>query len=460
MLGICFYFQVHQPYRLRHYTFFDIGEKTRYEDNEANSTIMAKVASKCYLPMNRLLQELIDRHEGRFKIAFSFSGTVLDQFAAYAPEVLDSFKRLVDTECVEVLSETYNHSLAFLYSKEEFREQVRLHDERVKEIFGVTPKVFRNTELIYNNDIAKEIEDMGFSAILAEGADNLLGWRSPNFVYLPQGCSKLKLLLKNYRLSDDVAFRFSNHDWPGFPLTAEKFAQWAHAVHGAGEVVNLFMDYETFGEHQWETTGIFQFMDALPKVLLSHPDTVFMTPSDVAATLAPVATLDVPNYMSWADAERDLTAWLGNDLQDDAITTLYSYEQGVKNSNDPKLLQVWRNLQTSDHFYYMCTKWFSDGDVHRYFNPYPSPYDAYINYMNVLTDLSYRVDATSHVFGIALPKKVVTEAPAPARKAPREAKNEAAPKAAVSKAASQKTSGATKEEESKIQTRRRKTKKE
>ena len=433
MLGVCFYFQVHQPFRLRHYTFFDIAEQTRYEDEEANSSIMAKVASKCYLPMNRLLLELIERNGGRFKVAFSFSGTVLDQFVAYAPEVLDSFKRLVDTGCVEVLAETYNHSLAFLYSKEEFREQVRLHDARVQEVFGVTPTVFRNTELIYNNDIAREIESMGYKAILAEGADNLLGWRSSNFVYLPQGCDNLKLLLKNYRLSDDIAFRFSNHDWPGFPLTADKFADWVHAVHGAGEVINLFMDYETFGEHQWETTGIFQFMRALPQALLAHPDTVFMTPSEVAATLAPVAALDVPNYMSWADAERDLTAWLGNDLQDDAITTLYSYEQAVKDRNDPVLLKLWRNLQTSDHFYYMCTKWFSDGDVHRYFNHYPSPYDAYINYMNVLTDLSYRVDAVDHVFGVTFPKKAVSPGPAPVAQAAPEAapppKAKAAPKA-------------------------------
>ena len=434
MLGICFYFQVHQPYRLRHYTFFDIGEQTRYEDNEANSTIMVKVATKCYLPMNKLLLDLVKRYNGRFKIAFSFSGTVLDQFAAYVPEVLDSFKRLVDTECVEILSETYNHSLAFLYSKEEFREQVRLHDERIEELFGVTPKVFRNTELIYNNDIAREVEGMGFSAILAEGADNLLGWRSPNYVYRPQGCDTLKLLLKNYRLSDDIAFRFSNHDWPGFPLTADKFANWAHAVHGGGEVINLFMDYETFGEHQWESTGIFPFMEALPEALLAHPDTVFMTPSDVVGTLSPVSTLDVPNFMSWADAERDLTAWLGNDLQDDAITTLYSYEQAVKNSNDPNLLNVWRNLQTSDHFYYMCTKWSSDGDVHRYFNPYPTPYDAYINYMNVLTDLSYRVEATGHAFGPVVPGRTGPDAPAPAPKPVKTAKAKLPPKAALKKA--------------------------
>jgi Alpha-amylase/alpha-mannosidase len=409
MLGICFYFQVHQPYRLRHYSYFDIGEKSRYEDSEANSAIMEKVASKCYLPMNNLLLELIERHKGRFKVAFSFSGTVLDQFAVYAPEVLASFQRLVNTECVEVLSETYNHSLAYLYSKEEFREQVALHRAKVQEIFGVTPEVFRNTELIYSNAIAKEVENMGYKAILAEGADNVLGWRSPNYVYRPQGCDTLKLLLKNYRLSDDIAFRFSNSGWPEFPLTAEKFASWVHAVLGQGEVINLFMDYETFGEHQWETTGIFQFMDVLPQFILNHPDTAFMTPSEAVASLAPVANLDVHSYMSWADAERDLTAWLGNDLQDDAISTLYSYEQAVKNSSNPALLKVWRNLQTSDHFYYMCTKWFSDGDVHKYFNPYPSPYDAYINYMNVLTDLSYRIDTAGHVFEPGLPRG---EAPA------------------------------------------------
>ena len=393
MSAICFYFQVHQPYRLRHYTFFDIGANSWYEDENANCGILLKVARKCYLPMNALLLKLIRRHEGQFKVSFSISGTALDQFETYAPEVIQSYRELVATGCVELLSETYNHSLSFLYSPDEFREQVRLHDDRIEELFGVRPTSFRNTELIYNNALAHAVEEMGYKAILAEGADHVLGWRSPNFVYRPSGCDSLRLLLKNYRLSDDIAFRFSNHDWPEFPLTAEKFASWAQAAGAAGDIINLFMDYETFGEHQWESTGIFQFMEALPGVLLSLPGFSFVTPTEAAAMFQPVASLDVHNFMSWADAERDLTAWLGNDMQQDAITAVYRLEEKVKASRNEDLLRTWRRLQTSDHFYYMCTKWFADGDVHSYFNPYGTPYDAYINYMNVLADFGLTLDA-------------------------------------------------------------------
>ena len=392
MAAVCFYFQVHQPYRLRHYTFFDIGADAFYEDENANCDILLKVARKCYLPMNALLLTLIRRHEGRFKVSFSLSGTALDQFAAYAPELIQSYRELVATGCVELLSETYNHSLAFLYSPEEFREQVRLHDDRIEELFGVRPTVFRNTELIYNNALARTVEDMGYSAILAEGADHVLGWRSPNYVYRPTGCDRLKLLLKNYRLSDDIAFRFSDRNWPEFPLTAEKFAHWAGTAALSGELINLFMDYETFGEHQWEASGIFQFMEALPDQLLRLPGFRFVTPSEAAAEHEPVAELDVHNFMSWADAERDLTAWLGNDMQHDAIETVYRMEERVKALGNDDLLRTWRRLQTSDHFYYMCTKWFADGDVHSYFNPYGSPYDAYINYMNVMADFALRLD--------------------------------------------------------------------
>ena len=392
MAAVCFYFQVHQPYRLRHYTFFDIGADAFYEDEDANCDILLKVARKCYLPMNALLLSLIRRHEGRFKVSFSLSGTALDQFAAYAPELIQSYRELVATGCVELLSETYNHSLAFLYSPDEFREQVRLHDDRIEELFGVRPTVFRNTELIYNNALARAVEDMGYAAILAEGADHVLGWRSPNYVYRPAGCDHLNLLLKNYRLSDDIAFRFSDRNWPEFPLTAEKFAHWAGTAALSGDLINLFMDYETFGEHQWEASGIFQFREALPDRLLRLPGFRFVTPSEAAAEHEPVAELDVHNFMSWADAERDLTAWLGNDMQHDAIETVYRLEERVKASGDDGLLRTWRRLQTSDHFYYMCTKWFADGDVHSYFNPYGSPYDAYINYMNVMADFALRLD--------------------------------------------------------------------
>ena len=393
MSARCFYFQVHQPYRLRHYTFFDIGQSPFYEDEDANCGILLKVARKCYLPMNALLLKLIKRHEGRFKVSFSISGTALDQFEAYAPEVIQSYRELMATGCVEMLSETYTHSLSFLYSPEEFRAQVRQHDDRIEELFGVRPVVFRNTELIYNNALARAVEDMGYKAILAEGADHVLGWRSPNFLYRPAGCDKLKLLLKNYSLSDDIAFRFSNHQWPEFPLTADKFTNWAQAAVASGNIINLFMDYETFGEHQWETTGIFQFMEALPDYILRLPGFGFVTPSEAADRYDPVADLDVHNFMSWADAERDLTAWLGNDMQHDAIEAVYRLEPKIRQLNNPGMLRTWQRLQTSDHFYYMCTKWFADGDVHSYFNPYGTPYDAYINYMNVLADFSLRLDA-------------------------------------------------------------------
>lgn len=392
MPDICFYFQVHQPYRLRHYTFFDIGQSPFYEDEDANCGILLKVARKCYLPMNALLLRLIKRHEGRFKASFSISGTALDQFEAYAPEVIQSYRELMETGCVEMLSETCAHSLAFLYSPEEFRLQVRRHDDRIEELFGVRPSVFRNTELIYNNALARAVEDMGYRAILAEGADHVLGWRSPNYLYRPAGCRNLRLLLKNYSLSDDIAFRFSNRQWPEFPLTADKFASWVQAAATSGNLVNLFMDYETFGEHQWESTGIFQFMEALPDAVLRLPGFAFVTPSEAAERHEPVADLDVHNFMSWADVERDLTAWLGNDMQHDAIEAVYRLEQHVKRRNDPDMLRTWQRLQTSDHFYYMCTKWFSDGDVHSYFNPYGTPYDAYINYMNVLADFTLRLN--------------------------------------------------------------------
>lgn len=392
MPSICFYFQVHQPYRLRHYSFFDIGQDHFYEDAEVNRTILDKVAQKCYLPMNELLLKMIRRWEGRFRVAFSLSGTAMDQFEEYQPEILDSFRTLVDTGCVELLSETYAHSLAALYDPDEFRAQVALHDELIKKHFGATPRVFRNTELIYRNDIARMVEDMGYEAILTEGADYILGWRSPNYMYQPSSCTKLKLLLKNYRLSDDIAFRFSNRGWDQWPLTAEKFAGWAHAVNGAGELINLFMDYETFGEHQWAETGIFDFMEALPAAVFADPNFDFVTPSQAAERYSPIARIDVPNAISWADVERDLTAWIGNDMECDAIETVYSLKEKVLADGDEGIVRTWRRLQTSDHFYYMCTKWFSDGDVHKYFNPYGTPYDAYINYMNVLSDFKMTLD--------------------------------------------------------------------
>ncbi|MFW5745939.1 MAG: glycoside hydrolase family 57 protein [Nanoarchaeota archaeon] len=391
MVGVCFYFQVHQPWRMRNYSVFDIGNSHEYFDEKKNKEIAIKVANKCYLPMNRLLLDLIERFQGKFKVSFAITGTALDQFEEYTPEVLESFKDLARTGHVEFISETYYHSLSVLYSKKEFREQVRLHRARIKKLFGASPTTFRNTELIYNNEIAHTVEEMGYKAILAEGADHILGWRSPNFIYRPHTCDSIKLLLKNYKLSDDIAFRFSNKGWEEHPLTVEKYVDWINAANGAGEVINLFMDYETFGEHQWADTGIFNFMRALPDAVLRHPDNCFLTPSEAAERFDVRDTLDVHHPISWADLERDLSAWKGNRIQEDALRKAYEMEKMVKKTADPELIEEWRKLTTSDHYYYMCTKWFADGDVHKYFNPYDSPYDSFITFMNIMKDIDLRV---------------------------------------------------------------------
>ncbi|WP_285905246.1 glycoside hydrolase family 57 protein [Pseudodesulfovibrio pelocollis] len=393
MISVCFYFQVHQPMRLNQgYSFFDIGVGHDYRDEAANREILRKVADKCYLPANRLMLDLINEFKGKFRIAYAITGVAMEQFQEFCPEVLESFRELADTGCVEFIGETHYHSLSFLFSKEEFRRQVRMHERVLKEFFGVKPVTFRNTELIFSNALALEIEKMGYKTILAEGADHVLGWRSPNFVYQPAGCCKLKALLKNYRLSDDIAFRFSNQAWNEWPVNAEKFAGWVQAVAGNGEVVNLFMDYETIGEHQWADTGIFEFFRALPGAILEHPGFVFETPAEASARLDPMAQLDVPHFTSWADLERDVTAWLGNPMQDQAAELAYALEDRVLATGDHDLIATWRELLTSDHFYYMCTKWFSDGDVHKYFNPYETPHQAFITYMNVLNDLTLTVD--------------------------------------------------------------------
>lgn len=385
MPAVCFYFQVHQPFRLRHYTFFDSRSEHNYFSDDANRAIMQKVAGKCYMPMNSLLLELIKRYGKSFKIAFSISGVAIDQMRAYAPEVLASFQELAETGCVEFLSETYHHSLSAVYDQEEFKTQVRLHTELMKATFNCTPTIFRNTELIYHDFIGRMVADLGYKAIIAEGADDILGWRSPNFVYRVAG-SDARLLLKNYRLSDDVAFRFSNRGWADFPLTTEKYARWIHQVSGNGVTVNLFMDYETFGEHQWASTGIFQFMEHLPEAILRHGDWSFATPSEVIANNEAVAEMPFGRLTSWADVDRDLTAWNGNRMQRSALKQIYDLRTAVEAKNDKDISAIWRKLLTSDHFYYMCTKWFADGDVHAYFSPYASPYDAFINYMNVLKD--------------------------------------------------------------------------
>lgn len=390
MKNICLYFQVHQPFRLRNFPFFDIGETEGYFDEKTNAAVLRKVAHKCYLPANRLLLELIHKHGKEFRICYSISGTVLDQFERYMPELIDSFRALSDTGNVEFLGETSAHSLAVLKSRDEFTRQVKAHAKRIESLFGQRPVAFRNTELVYADFIGDIVHDMGYNTMLTEGAKRILGWKSPNYLYRSCNNPGLKLLLKNYRLSDDIAFRFSDRNWKEWPLTTDKFMHWLNALPEEEKIVNLFMDYRTFGEHQWAETGIFEFLKALPEKALNS-NFGFITPSQVARMPA-VDHLSIPQPVSWTDEERDLSAWLGNDMQQEAFDSLYALEEKVIFCNDENLNRDWLYLQTSDHFYYMCTKFFSDGDVHKYFNPYDTPFNAFINYMNVLSDFTMRLE--------------------------------------------------------------------
>ncbi len=394
MATVCFYFQLHQPFRLRDYSVFE--KRSDYFDEKKNRDICRKVANKCYLPTNRTILKLIDKHRGKFKVSYSITGTLLEQLERYCPEVISTFHALANTGCVEFIGETYYHSLSFLYSREEFKEQVKKHSDIIEHLFGQRPTTFRNTELIYTNELCQKVEQMGcFDCVITEGADRILQGRSPNFLYRAPKCERVKLLLKNYSLSDDIAFRFSNRGWQEYPLMSSKFAQWINNINGNGNIVNLFMDYETFGEHQWADTGIFEFLSDLPDKILQNPDNNFLTPSEAVKTYEPVDVIDVPDVISWADTERDLSAWIGNEMQSSALQGVYKLEKTIKQKTNAHLINDWRKLQTSDHFYYMCTKFFQDGDVHKYFNPYESPYDSYINFMNVLSDLKNRCKQNS-----------------------------------------------------------------
>ena len=422
MKTICFYFQVHQPLRLKKYRFFNMGKDHLYLDDYANRTIMQKVARRCYLPMNELLLKLIRENGKKFKVAFSISGIAIEQFRMYAPEVLDSFQALARTGCVEFLAETYAHSLASLVSEEEFVDQIRQHCRTIEQEFGVKPKAFRNTELIYSDRIGEIVASLGFRTMLTEGAKHILGWKSPNFVYANAINPKLHLLLRNFKLSDDIAFRFSNRSWDQWPLTADKYVEWLSSERTPGEVVNLFMDYETFGEHQTADTGIFEFVKALPKLALQKKNGLeFATVSEAARKHQPVAVLHCPHAMSWADEERDITAWLGNELQNEAFSKLYAQKGKVAALRNPDYDYVWSFMQTSDHFYYMATKWLSDGDAHSYFNPYDSAYDAFINYMNVLSDFEIELDKAVKAMGGTRAEEI----PAPAVEKPETAETPA-----------------------------------
>ncbi len=386
MTAICLYFQVHQPRRLRNFSYFEIGHSHYYEDEALNRAVMRKVAEKCYLPACALLLELIERYPGQFCCAFSLSGVFLEQCKLYTPQVLESFQRLVATGQVELLNETYAHSLSAIFAPDEFKRQVQLHRQLIQTEFGVTATTFRNTELIFSNQIAALVAQLGYQTILAEGAEKVLGWRSPNFLYHAKNYPNLKLLLRNYSLTDDIAFRFSERSWREYPINAEKYSNWLHVLGPNAEVINLFMDFETLGEHQWQESGIFDFIRCLPEFVLRNPYFSFRTPHQVSQQLAPVAELDVPYYLSWADEDRDLSAWCGNHLQDDALQAIYGLQPLVYATHNSELISTWQHLLTSDHFYYLCTKYAADGDVHKYFSPYSNPYEAYINYMNIVAD--------------------------------------------------------------------------
>lgn len=394
--GITLYLHVHQPWRVRDYTVFDTGASHMYfngdADNERNNRkVFEKVADKSYRPMNALIERLLAENP-EFRLSFSITGTFIEQAQAWAPDVIESFQRIIATGRAEIVAETYYHSLAFFYSLPEFERQVTMHRDVIRTIFGVETKVFRNTELAYNDNLAKWADEYGFDGILAEGWDPILEWRSPNYVYKPPNTQHIGLLLKNYHLSDDVAFRFGDRNWQDWPLHANRYIEWIETSLSEGApLMNLFMDYETFGEHQWADTGIFDFFADLVRSWCQNGDRTFYTVSQAVHIAEPAGELSMPHTVTWADTERDLTAWLGNRLQEEAMRCLYELEDDILRSGDTDLIGDWRKLQTSDHAYYMCTKWWNDGDVHAYFSPYDSPYDAFLSYMNALRDVRYRL---------------------------------------------------------------------
>ena len=392
MTSICMYFEVHQPMRLNRFSVFNIGNNagtSNYFNNKLNHEIFEKVAKKCYLPTNNLLLNLINEFDGKFRISFSLTGTFVEYCERFMPSVIDSFKQLFATGAVDMIEETYFHSLSGLYDDlDEFEEQILMHRQMIKRLFNYEPKVFRNTEAIYDNRIAKKIGEMGYKGIITEGTEKILGWRSSNYLYRPIN-SDIKVLLRNYSLSDDIGFRFSSRHWPGFPLTADKYANWMSRCEG--DLINLFIDYETFGEHQWTETGIFDFLSHLPNEALKHEQLDFATVSEAIDRHQPVGEIDVPWAISWADADRDVSTWLGNDMQFACFNELKDIGKKLKKRGDEELLNIWRRLQTSDHLYYVSTKGLEDGDVHAYFSHYDGPYDGFINYMNVLQDLKQKI---------------------------------------------------------------------
>ena len=395
MRAICLYLHIHQPVRYRQYSIFEVGNNSNYYQDDyngrqSNQRIFEKVSAKSYRPMLNLLEKNMKAHP-EFKVSFSITGTWLEQAEAWAPDLIAQIRRMVASGQVEIVGETYYHSLAFFYDRAEFEDQVYMHAHKIHQLFGIAPRAFRNTEFAYNDQLAHWAESQGYEVILAEGWDKILGYRSPNYVYRPSGCQNLKLLLKNYRLSDDIAFRFSDHSWKEWPLTVKKYQNWLDMDCLQGNLINLFMDFETFGEHQWADTGIFDFMDKLINSWLSEYDNKFLTISEAANISEPNGEISMPETVTWADTERDLSAWLSNSMQTSAMQDLYDLRSKIIATNDTRLISDWRYLTTSDHPYSMCTKYWHDGDVHAYFSAYASPYESYMYFMNVLRDIEYRL---------------------------------------------------------------------
>ena len=390
--SICIYFQIHHPERLRKYQFFDIGKKHNYFDNYANRSELEDLAENCYLPANALLLDLIKKYEGKFKVAFSISGSAIDQLEMHTPEVIRSFQELAQTGQVEFLAETYSHSLASLSEDtDEFELQVKRHSAAIKELFGKKPVTFRNTSLIYSDKIGKRVADLGFKTILTDGAKHVLGWKSPNFVYKNALDENLNLLLKNSKLSDDIAIRFSDRNWSEYPLTSEKYVDWvSHSLQDT-EVLNLFMNYEVIGHYNRAESGIFDFLRYFIQQIAENPNYQFLLPKEVTKKHTAKDILPVPYPISWTDEERDITSWLGNELQKEAFTELFKIQPLVKKKKNAELNEDYSRLQASEHFYFMRTKLFSGADYHKYILPYESPYEAFINYMNVLSDFIERV---------------------------------------------------------------------
>ena len=389
MKTICFYFQVHLPMQLKRYRFFEIGSDHYYYDDFANEANVQRVANNSFLPSNRLILDMIRSSHGKFKVSFSISGIALELFEQYAPEVIDSFKELAATGSVEFIAETYAHSLASIFDPEEFVLQAKQQSDTLFELFGVRPTVFRNTEMIYSDEIGQMIHELGYNTILTEGSKHVLGWKSPNFLYGHSYIPQVKILTRNMKLSDDIAYRFSDWSWSEFPLTAEKLMGWIKNSDESEKIFSMFMGYQSFGDRQKPESGIFEFLKALPYQALANRIS-FSTPSEIAKKFNPISPISVPYPQSWIGEEKDLSSWTGNDLQTEALQKLYQVGERVRLCSDRSLKHDCLCLQSSDHFQYMTTKPWNSFAI---YPNYDSPYDAFTNYMNILADFIDRVKA-------------------------------------------------------------------